>query len=60
MLEALRNAEFSHAEARLSITATTGTAVRREGESAEATIARADEALYQEKENGRDRFVIAE
>jgi PleD family two-component response regulator len=41
-------------------TCSAGLAVRADGESAEAVIARADRALYQAKANGRNRIALAE
>jgi diguanylate cyclase (GGDEF)-like protein/PAS domain S-box-containing protein len=42
-----------------AITVSGGLAERREGESLEALLARADEALYQAKRGGRDRIIAA-
>jgi diguanylate cyclase (GGDEF)-like protein len=46
-------------EAPLSITASFGVASRERGESLDALIRRADEALYRAKEGGRDRVEAA-
>lgn len=43
---------------RIEITASFGVATRREGESIDETIARADAALYQAKEAGRNRVEL--
>lgn len=44
----------------LAITVSLGVATRLPGESAEALMARADEALYAAKRAGRNRCVVAE
>jgi diguanylate cyclase (GGDEF)-like protein len=43
----------------VKVTISMGVAARRPGEGREALIARADEALYAAKEQGRDRVVLA-
>jgi diguanylate cyclase len=40
----------------LTVTISGGVAVMHEGDDAHALIARADAALYQSKQNGRDRI----
>ncbi|MFN3398040.1 MAG: diguanylate cyclase, partial [Sulfurimicrobium sp.] len=50
---------FMHDNQRLLITFSAGVALRGPGESAESMIARADQALYQAKEAGRNRVVAA-
>ncbi len=42
------------------VTASFGVALLRHGETVESWLARADEALYQAKETGRDRIVFAD
>ena len=46
------------ADVPIAVTATVGVAQHRPGESIEATIARADAALYQGKNQGRNRVVL--
>ncbi|MFA5243505.1 MAG: diguanylate cyclase [Sulfuricella sp.] len=50
---------FMHDNQRLLITFSAGVALRGEGEGAEAMISRADKALYQAKEAGRNRVIPA-
>jgi diguanylate cyclase len=50
---------FMHDNQRLLITFSAGVALRGEGEGAEAMISRADKALYQAKEAGRNRVTPA-
>jgi len=50
---------FSTRAGRLSVTISLGIACYRENEAAEATISRADKALYQAKNEGRNRVVLA-
>jgi len=51
---------FMHKNERVLITFSAGVAERSPGETAEALIPRADEALYQAKHSGRNRVVGAE
>lgn len=55
----VEEATVEHEGKRLNVTATFGGSVYREGEMIEAAIARADEALYRGKSNGRNRVEIA-
>lgn len=50
---------FLHDNQRLLITFSAGVALRAPGESADAVISRADAALYQAKEAGRNRVIAA-
>ncbi|MEN6587133.1 MAG: diguanylate cyclase, partial [Sulfuricella sp.] len=50
---------FMHDNQRLLITFSAGVALRGAGEGAESMISRADKALYQAKEAGRNRVVAA-
>ncbi|MDP2827246.1 MAG: diguanylate cyclase [Sulfuricellaceae bacterium] len=50
---------FMHGNQKLLITFSAGVALRTEGETPEFIIARADKALYQAKESGRNRVVAA-
>ncbi|MDD5404659.1 MAG: diguanylate cyclase [Sulfuricella sp.] len=50
---------FLHDNQRLLITFSAGVALRGPGENAESLISRADQALYQAKEAGRNRVVAA-
>lgn len=50
---------FMHDNQRLLITFSAGVALRGEGEGAESMISRADKALYQAKEAGRNRVIPA-
>ncbi len=51
---------FLHRNERVLITFSAGVAERRAGEPAEAVIRRADQALYQAKQRGRNRVVAAD
>ena len=51
---------FMHDNQRLLITFSAGVALRGVGEGAESMISRADKALYQAKESGRNRVVPAD
>jgi diguanylate cyclase len=51
---------FMHDNQRLLITFSAGVALRGAGEGAESMISRADKALYQAKESGRNRVVPAD
>ena len=46
--------------AQLTVTLSLGVTTYHQGESADALVARADTALYQAKEAGRDRSVLAQ
>lgn len=59
-LEAVRGIELEHQGERLSVTASLGAAAQRPGETPEQWIERADRALYQAKQAGRDRAVISD
>jgi diguanylate cyclase len=50
---------FMHDNQRLLITFSAGVALRNAGEGAESMISRADKALYQAKEAGRNRVIPA-
>lgn len=56
--EAIADSLFEYRGERLSITMTFGIAVHRKGESLDACISRADAALYEGKERGRNRVMI--
>ncbi len=58
-LEAIRGTPFEHEGVEISITASAGLAELIPGESVASWIERADRALYQAKEAGRDRVCIA-
>lgn len=51
---------FLHNNQRLLMTFSGGVALRKKGESAEAVIARADNAMYRAKESGRNRVFTAD
>ena len=51
---------FLHENEKLLITFSAGVAQRNADESAEAVIARADDALYRAKQSGRNRVLPAE
>lgn len=57
-LQRLRDLEFESGEDTLRVTASVGIALARPGESATDWIQRADAALYEAKEAGRDRVVV--
>lgn len=57
-LHHLRNLEFEVAGESLRITASLGVAMLHEEESPASWLERADQALYEAKESGRDRIVI--
>jgi len=50
---------FSTKAGRISVTISLGAACHQVGEAADATIARADVALYQAKDEGRNRTILA-
>ena len=54
----LEAARFEYQENYLGITLTCGIAVFRSDETLESCIARADRALYQGKEQGRNRVIV--
>jgi diguanylate cyclase (GGDEF)-like protein len=57
-LHQLRNLEFEVGGENLRITASLGVAMLHEEESPASWLERADQALYEAKESGRDRIVI--
>ncbi|WP_447969250.1 diguanylate cyclase [Nitrospira sp. M1] len=58
-LEAVRNKPFEHEGTNIPITVSIGLAELMPGESVASWIERADRALYQAKETGRDRLCVA-
>jgi diguanylate cyclase (GGDEF)-like protein len=59
-LFAVRDLDVQHAGQQIRVTASIGVARLRRGEDPASWIARADAALYQAKQAGRDRVVFAE
>ena len=59
LLETIRGKPFEHEGTEISITASVGLAELLSGETVGAWVERADRALYQAKEAGRDRVCIA-
>jgi diguanylate cyclase (GGDEF)-like protein len=58
-LDMIRNLEIDMGEHAIGITASLGVAERREGETRDELIARADAALYEAKEAGRDTIRLS-
>ncbi|GJL52875.1 MAG: hypothetical protein NPIRA02_00070 [Nitrospirales bacterium] len=58
-LETIRSTPFDHEGTEIPITASIGLAELMPGESAASWVERADRALYQAKETGRDRLCVA-
>ena len=59
LLETIRGKPFEHEGTEISITASVGLAELLPGETVGAWVERADRALYQAKEAGRDRVCVA-
>ncbi|MCA9473641.1 MAG: GGDEF domain-containing protein [Nitrospirales bacterium] len=59
LLEAIRSRPFIHEGTEISVTASIGLAELIPGEPPGAWVERADRALYQAKETGRDRLCLA-
>lgn len=55
----LKKEAFLSGNQALTITASAGVAQRREGDTPESLLTRADQALYQAKRTGRDRVILA-
>ena len=60
VLEAVRALEIEYLEHRITLTCSIGIATAVPQDSAESVLRRADQALYQAKQDGRDRLVLAE
>ncbi len=58
VLHAIRNVEFPHEGEKIRVSASVGAARLERGEGPKAWLERADRALYQAKEAGRDRLVV--
>ena len=58
--ETVATTGVDHAGLRIGFTLSLGVTVLRAGESLSAAIARADQALYQSKANGRDRVTVVD
>lgn len=59
VVEEVRAIRFADAIAPLRITVSAGVVTRRPGEGLDSVVSRADAALYDAKEHGRDRVVVA-
>jgi diguanylate cyclase (GGDEF)-like protein len=59
LLDALRRLEVSHGSSRIKVTVSIGMAELGRGETPLAWLERADRALYDAKQSGRDRLVVA-
>jgi len=59
LMEAVRGLRIRHGEDIIAITLSVGVATLRKGESPSEWLQRADRALYEAKEAGRDRRVVA-
>jgi diguanylate cyclase (GGDEF)-like protein len=59
MLEAVRNLNIDYQDNSIRLTCSAGVAVSTQQDSAETLLSRADQALYQAKQDGRDRAVFA-
>ncbi|MGB0911656.1 MAG: diguanylate cyclase [Nitrospirales bacterium] len=59
LLETIRSKPFEHEGAEIAITASVGLAELLPGEAVTSWVERADRALYQAKETGRDRVCMA-
>ena len=59
LLDAMHQSTVEHEDAVIALTASIGLAELKPGETAELWLERADRALYQAKQNGRDRLVMA-
>lgn len=60
VLEAVRALEIEYLEHRITLTCSIGIATAVPQDSAESVLRRADQALYQAKQDGRDRLVPAD
>lgn len=60
VLDAMRDLDVEHEGEHIRVTVSVGAARLRPGESPERWLARADAALYEAKQTGRDRFVLAD
>ncbi len=59
MLEAIRALSIDYQDNNIRVTCSAGVAVCTTRDSVETLLSRADQALYQAKQDGRDRTVLA-